>query len=83
VAAHVQDGQGVVLIRNLRRRRIDGRQRLPIAARPLASSLVDQAQAGGPKQPAARVRRNPVTRPVLGCGEQRLLDGILRCIEIA
>ena len=49
----------------------------------LATPLVDQPPLGGLDQPAARAGRDAVPRPVHGCREQRLLDGILGGVEVA
>ena len=49
----------------------------------VASPLVDQPPLGGLDQPAARLLRNAVSRPVHGGREQRLLDGVLGGVEVA
>jgi hypothetical protein len=84
MAAHEQHEQGVVLIGDpsfrcvLRRR-----QSLPISAGSVAPPLVDQPPRGGLEEPAARLLRNPVSRPALGRRDQRLLDGVLGGVEVA
>jgi hypothetical protein len=83
MAAHEQHGQGVVVLGNLRDGSLDRRQPLALSAGLLASPVVDQAEAGRPEQPPAWIRRNPVTRPMLGGGEQRLLDRVLGRVEVA
>jgi hypothetical protein len=59
------------------------REALARPTRPVASPLVDHPPRGGPNQPGARLRGDPVARPVHGCREQRLLDGVLRSVEVA
>ena len=49
----------------------------------LAALVVDQAATGGTLQPPARVRRDALARPVIGGGDERLLDGVLGRVEIA
>jgi hypothetical protein len=83
MAAHEQHGQRVVLIGHLSRRRFPQRgQVFPVSPRPLAAPLIDQPPLGRLDQPAARLLRNAVPRPVQRCGEQRLLDGVLGRVEI-
>jgi hypothetical protein len=50
---------------------------------PLTAELVDQPPLGRLDQPAARLFRNAVSCPVHRCREQRLLDGVLGCVEVA
>ena len=84
MAAHEQHDQRVVPIRDLRRRRLlQRRQALAVPPGPFAAPLVDQPPLGGLDQPAARLRRNTVSRPVQGGREQRLLDGVLGGVEVA
>jgi hypothetical protein len=45
--------------------------------------VIDQAETGGPEEPATWVRRYPVPRPVFGGREERLLDGVLGRVEVA
>ena len=49
----------------------------------LAPPLVDQSATGRHRQPRVRVRRNAVARPVVGGGDECLLDGVLRRVEVA
>ena len=49
----------------------------------LAAHVVDQAATRGALQPPARVRRDALARPVIGGGDERLLDGVLGRVEIA
>ena len=67
-----------------RRRRFEQRRPM-LAARsgPLAAALVDQPPARRPEQPATRVRRDALARPVVGRGDERLLDGVLGGVEVA
>jgi hypothetical protein len=83
VAAHEQHDQAVVLIGNLSRGPLERRQFLALPAGPFAPPLVDQAEAGGPQQPTAWIRRDPVARPVLGGREERRLNRVLGRIEVA
>jgi hypothetical protein len=52
-------------------------------ARALASMLVDQPAGGGRQEPAIGVVGDAVPRPVVGGGDQRLLDGVLGGVEVA
>jgi hypothetical protein len=56
---------------------------LALPAGLFASRLVDDAQTRGPEQPAARIRRDSVARPVLSGGEERLLDRVISGVEVA
>jgi hypothetical protein len=56
---------------------------LPFSPGPVASPLVDHPPLGGLNQPAARLRRNTVSRPVHGGREQRFLDRVLGGVEVA
>jgi len=81
VTAHEEDDERVVLVRDLRGRLLRGGLALPACV--LAAVVVDQPPLGRLDQPAARLLRNAVPRPVLGGGDERLLNGILGRVEIA
>ena len=83
MAAHEEHDQGVVPVRDLRRRRLLRRDALATPARLLAPPLVDQPALGGLQQPAAWALGNPVPRPVLSGSEERLLNGVLGGVEVA
>jgi hypothetical protein len=84
VAAHEQDRQRVVEVRHpLTARFLRRRGRLPRASRPLAAVLVDQPPLGGLNKPPARIFRDAFLRPTLRGREQRLLDRVFRCDEVA
>ena len=84
MAAHEEQGQRVVLVDGDWRRRFEqGRLELPARSGMLAAPLVDQLATGSANQPRARVRWDAVAGPMVGGGDQRLLDGILRSVEVA
>jgi len=56
---------------------------LAVTAGGPAADLVGPAAVGGLEQPGAGIVRNTVTRPVVGRGKQRLLNGVLRGREVA
>jgi len=58
------------------------RQSLPAPAGQLAALEIDEPETGGPCQPAARVRRDAVTRPMVRGGQEGFLDGVLGRIEV-
>lgn len=83
MTAHEEHDQGVVPVGDLRYRRLlHRRQHLTPPARLVAPFLVDQAQTGGPKEPAVWIGRDAVARPVFGSGEQRFLDSVLGRVEV-
>ena len=84
MAAQVQDRQRVVVVRGLGGRRV-GLEREALAIHPgmLASVVIDQAAARRPDQPAARIRRQAFSRPMVHSRDQRFLDGILGRVEVA
>jgi hypothetical protein len=45
--------------------------------------MIDEPPARGPNQPAARIRWQPLARPVVCSRDQGLLDRVLGGIEIA
>ena len=49
----------------------------------LTSLVIDEPAARGPNEPAARIGREALSRPVVGGRDQRLLDRVLGGIEIA
>ena len=49
----------------------------------IAAQLVGQPPRGDRDQPAARVVRHALARPLDGGGQQRLLDGVLAGVELA
>ena len=53
------------------------------ATRTIGADLVDQSVCRDGDQPAARVIRNAVGRPLVGRGQQRLLDGVLARVELS
>ena len=70
--------------------RIGVRRRLPlprsgltIGPGPFASPLVDEAVLGGREEPAVRRRRDALAGPVVGRRDERLLDGVVRRVEVA
>jgi hypothetical protein len=67
MAAHEQHDQGVVLTRDVARGRLaEGRRAFAVPSRRFAAVLVDQPPLGGLEEPGARIRRDPVARPVRG-----------------
>ena len=64
------------------RGRLAGDQ-LALRAGRLAAAMVDEPALGGRQEPAVGRRRDAVARPVIGGGEQRLLDGVLGSVEVA
>ena len=84
MAAHEQHDQRVVLVGDLGRYRLLQRsQGLPLPPRLLASQLIEQPALAGLDELAARLCGNTFARPMVGGGQQRLLDGVLGSIEIA
>lgn len=87
MAAEEEQGEGVVLARRLGRVRVPGREcrglLLPRPPRLLAAQRVRQPPRGDPDQPAARILRHTVLRPLPGRREQRLLYGVLGGVEMA
>src|SRR4249919_227319 len=84
MAAHEEQDQGVVLIGDLQRRRLLRRsQALALPPGLLASPLVDHPPRGGLDEPAARLRRNTVLRPVQSSCHERFLDSVLGSLEVA
>jgi hypothetical protein len=84
MAAEEQHRQRVVLAGDLRGRWfLGGRQVLAAPPGLLAAPLVDQPAGGGLQQPAVRLRRDAGTGPVLGRGQQPVLDGVLGRVEVA
>ena len=59
------------------------RLELAVRARALASPLIDQLATGRRHQPGTRVGRDALPRPMVGGGDQRLLDGVLGRVEVA
>jgi hypothetical protein len=84
VSTHEQQGQGVVLIGALRRRRLENR-RLELTARSrlLTANLIDQPPARRAEKPGAGVRWNALARPVVRGRNERLLDRVLGRVEVA
>ena len=85
MAAHEQHDERVVLDRRPRSSAASSArdEALPVSSRPLAPPLVDQPPFGGLHQPAIRVLRDAVSRPVHGGREERLLDRVLGGVEVA
>src|SRR6185437_11237399 len=90
VAAQEDEGERVVLVPGglagggLAGRGLQaGGRLLAAAAGGLAADVVGPAALGGLEQPAVRVVRYAVARPVAGRGEQGLLHGVLRGGEIS
>ena len=91
MAAAEQQGQRVVAVHRLGIGRtaeqfgLRGGHRdqfLPGPPRRLAAYLVHQTARADRDQPAARVLRDPVGRPLHGRREQRLLAGVLTQVEL-
>ena len=91
MAAHEQQHERVVGIdpglgKNRRRndeRQILGCRGLAIATRDLAADVIGHASERHVNQPAARIVRNTVARPLRGRCDQRFLHGVLAGSEIA
>jgi hypothetical protein len=73
VAAHEEELQRVVLFGRLARRRLARLALLAVAPCALAAQLVDQPPLRGGEQPAARIGRHAVARPLQRRVEQRVL----------
>ena len=58
-------------------------RRALLRERPLAADAVDRLVARDLRDPRARIRRDAVARPALQRDYERLLDGLLREVEIA
>ena len=56
---------------------------LAVRARSLAAPLVDEPALRRAEQPAIRLRRDALAGPVVGGREERLLDRVLRRVEVA
>jgi hypothetical protein len=61
--------------------RLELPQLVEIAA--LAAKPVNRAVAGGPDDPGAGIGREPVARPALERNRERVLDGLLREVDVA
>jgi hypothetical protein len=83
VAGHEEHRERVVLVGDERRRRLLRRPALALPPGPLAPVSVDQPPFGRLEQPAVRLLGNSVSGPALGRGDQRLLDCVLRAVEVA
>jgi hypothetical protein len=83
VAAHHEYSQCVVLVGPLRRRLEQDPLELAIRSRVVAATLIDQAATGGAGQPAARVGRDALCRPVTSRRDERFLDGVVGRVEVA
>ncbi len=85
MAAQEQQQQRVVGVRDVLGlgRHLGGGRPLPVAARVVAAHLVDQPPAGDGRQPAARVVRYALGRPLQAGGEHGLLDRVLAALEPA
>ena len=59
------------------------RLRVAIAARRLAAQPIDRAVARGGDDPAGGAGRKPACRPVLQGRGKRVLDGVLRDVDVA
>lgn len=92
VAAEEQQGERVVLGRGAalpgRRCRVRVARGelcgglLPASPRLVAAQLVGEPSRGDPDQPAARIVRHAALGPLLCCGEQGFLHGVLRGREV-
>ena len=58
-------------------------QLLAVCAGTVTAPLVDVAARGHSDQPALGALRDAIDRPLPGCSEQRLLDGVFGRIEVA
>jgi hypothetical protein len=87
------EDQAQALVRKLVRRAILGdapaqrverlQRRALLGERPLAADAVDGLVARDLRDPRPRIPRDPVARPALQRDYERLLDGLLRQVEIA
>src|SRR5579862_6016537 len=86
MAAHKKQNQRVISARYRWRRAeagsFDGGFLLASAAGGVTTDLVEHAARGHLNEPGARVFRQSVARPLLGRGQQGLLDGIFRGGEV-
>ncbi|OIJ90076.1 hypothetical protein BIV25_32790 [Streptomyces sp. MUSC 14] len=83
MTAQEQQDERVVGVRHVRGGRLGGQRRLPLAARVVAAQLVDEPPGRDRRQPAARVVRHSLGRPLHGGGEDGLLYGVLAALEPA
>ena len=81
VAAHEEELQRVVLVGRLARRRLARQALLAPVPCTLAAQLVDQPPVRGGEEPAARIGRHAVARPLQRRVEERLLHGVLARVE--
>jgi hypothetical protein len=87
VAAQEQQDERVVGFRDARlagdRRRPDRRRELAVGACRVAPVLVDEPTLGGPDEPRGGPFRDAVPWPMIGRGDERLLDRVLGRVEVA
>jgi len=81
--AQEQQDERVVGVRYVLGNHLGGRRRLPLAACVVTAHLVDEPPGRDSHQPAARVVRHPLGRPLHGGGEDGLLHGVLTPFELA
>jgi hypothetical protein len=83
MAAQEQQHERVVGVGHLVGRHLKRRRRLPPPPRVITADLVDEPPGRDCQQPAARVVRHALGRPLHRGGEDGLLHGVLAPLELA